>query len=86
MHGFGFAGALAEVGLPGPAIPVALLFFNVGVEIGQLVFVTAVLGVVFLLTRIPKTWPRWADAVPAYAIGAVAMFWVIERIAAFAGS
>jgi hydrogenase/urease accessory protein HupE len=86
MHGFGFAGALAEVGLPARAIPVALMFFNVGVEIGQLVFVTAVLGLFFLLTKIPKTWPRWAEAVPAYAIGAIAMFWVIQRIAAFAGS
>jgi hypothetical protein len=85
MHGFGFARALAQVGLPDPAIPVALLFFNVGVEIGQLVFVAAVLGLFAVLTKSPKTWPRWADAVPAYAIGAVAMYWVIERIAAFAG-
>jgi hypothetical protein len=83
MHGFGFAGALAQVGLPARAIPVALLFFNVGVEIGQLVFVTAVLGLFFVLTRTPRTWPRWVEAVPAYAIGAVAMFWVIERIVAF---
>src|SRR5580658_5302695 len=49
LHGFGFAGALAEVGLPQHAIPVALLFFNVGVEIGQLVFVAAVLSVIRLL-------------------------------------
>ena len=49
LHGFGFAGALAEVGLPQHAIPVALLFFNVGVEIGQLVFVAAVLSVIWLL-------------------------------------
>ena len=46
MHGFGFAGALAEVGLPSRAIPVALLFFNVGVEIGQLLFVAGVLGLI----------------------------------------
>ena len=39
----------------------------------------------FLLKKIPNTWPRWAAAVPAYAIGAVAMFWVVDRIAAFAG-
>ena len=77
--------ALAEVGLPERAIPVALLFFNVGVEIGQLVFVAAVLGLFFLLTKIPRTWPRWAEAAPAYAIGAVAMVWVIDRITAFAG-
>ena len=49
-----------------------------------MVFVTAALGLFYLLTRIPKTWPRWADAMPPYAIGAVAMFWVIERIVAFA--
>jgi hypothetical protein len=83
MHGFGFAGALAQVGLPARAIPVALLFFNVGVEIGQLMFVTAVLGLFFLLAKVPKTGPRWAETVAAYAIGAVAMFWVIQRIAAF---
>ena len=85
MHGFGFAGALAEVGLPERAIPVALLFFNVGVEIGQLLFVAAALGLFALLAKSAKAWPRWAEAVPAYAIGAVAMFWVIERVAAFAG-
>jgi hypothetical protein len=45
LHGFGFAGALAEVGLPHHAIPIALLFFNLGVEFGQLAFVTAVLTV-----------------------------------------
>src|SRR6185503_6389412 len=44
MHGFGFAGALAQVGLPTGAIPTALLFFNVGVELGQLIFVASVLA------------------------------------------
>jgi hydrogenase/urease accessory protein HupE len=83
LHGFGFAGALAEVGLPQKAIPVALLMFNVGVEIGQLVFVAFLLGVGALLARMPGTIPGWARAVPPYAIGAVAMFWVIERIGAF---
>jgi hydrogenase/urease accessory protein HupE len=84
MHGFGFAGALAQVGLPQRAIPIALLFFNVGVEIGQLLFVSGVLGVMAVLTRFPRTWPRWADAVPAYAIGTIAMLWTIQRIVAFA--
>ena len=83
MHGFGFAGALAEVGLPQKAIPIALLFFNVGVEIGQLVFVVAVLALVALSRRMRVHWPAWSEAVPAYAIGAVAMFWVIERVIAF---
>ena len=51
LHGFGFAGALSEVGLPQGHIPVALFFFNVGVEIGQLLFVGAVLIVVAGLRR-----------------------------------
>lgn len=85
MHGFGFAGALAEVGLPTRAIPVALLFFNVGVEIGQLVFVAAALGTMALARRMSGRWPRWAEAVPSYAIGGVAMFWVIDRVAALIG-
>ncbi len=83
MHGFGFAGALAEVGLPTKAIPIALLFFNVGVEIGQIVFVTSMLTVAALVGRIRAARSMWADAIPPYAIGAVAMFWVIERVLAF---
>jgi hydrogenase/urease accessory protein HupE len=83
MHGFGFAGALAEVGLPTKAIPIALLFFNVGVEIGQIVFVTSVLTMVAVVGRIRVARPLWVHAIPPYAIGAVAMFWVIERVLAF---
>ena len=75
---------LAQVGLPQRAIPIALLFFNVGVEMGQLAFVSVVLGVMAVLTRIPRAWTRWAQAIPAYTIGSVAMLWVIQRIAAFA--
>lgn len=84
LHGLGFAGALAEVGLPERAIPLALLFFNVGVELGQVFFVGGVWTVLLVLHRPDRVWPRWARAVPAYAIGAVAMFWVIERTLAFA--
>ncbi len=82
LHGLGFAGALSEIGLPQPAIPVALLFFNVGVEIGQLLFVTVVLFVVRTL-RAVRPAPQWAKLVPPYAIGSMAMFWVFQRIAAF---
>ncbi|MET0659413.1 MAG: HupE/UreJ family protein [Steroidobacteraceae bacterium] len=85
LHGFGFAGALAEVGLPQKAIPVALLMFNVGVEFGQLIFVACLLGAAALLQRVPVKPPLWARVLPAYAIGAVAMFWVVERIGAFWG-
>ncbi len=87
LHGFGFAGALAEVGLPEKSIPIALLFFNVGVEIGQLLFIASVFAIVALawqITRrvnVPR--PTWVWAVPPYAIGSLAVFWVIQRIAAF---
>jgi hypothetical protein len=80
LHGFGFAGALSEVGLPANAIPEALLFFNLGVEAGQLAFVAVVLGVIALLRRVRL--PQWAPLIPPYAIGSVAMFWVLERTAA----
>jgi hydrogenase/urease accessory protein HupE len=83
LHGFGFAGALAEVGLPQKAIPVALLMFNVGVEVGQLLFVGAVLAIHAGLQRLPLARSEWAARGVPYAIGSVAMFWVIERIAAF---
>ena len=83
LHGFGFAGALSAVGLPQGHIPLALLFFNLGVEVGQLLFITAALGIVELLRRIRIPYPHWARLAPAYGIGSVAMFWVIQRIAAF---
>ena len=81
LHGFGFAGALSQIGLPEHAIPLALLFFNVGVELGQLVFIGAVLAVSLALKRLP--WPGWAWRVPVYAIGSMAAFWTIQRIAGF---
>lgn len=81
LHGFGFAGALANIGLPEHAIPLALLFFNVGVEIGQLAFVGAVLLVWAILRRVRL--PEWAWRVPTYTIGALAAFWTIDRIAGF---
>jgi hypothetical protein len=83
LHGFGFAGALSEVGLPEGHIPVALLFFNLGVEAGQLLFVAAVLAVVAGIRWTGMAWPRWARLIPPYAIGSLAMFWVIQRVAAF---
>jgi hypothetical protein len=83
LHGFGFAGALSEVGLPQRAIPVALAFFNVGVEIGQLAFVAAVLALLALVRSLKVSTPRWTEIVPAYAIGGIAVFWVIQRVAAF---
>jgi hydrogenase/urease accessory protein HupE len=87
LHGFGFASALSEVGLPQSAIPVALLFFNVGVEIGQLLFIASVLAVIAaareVMRRFAVSQPAWTWRVPPYAIGSVAAFWSIQRIVAF---
>lgn len=79
LHGFGFAGALIQLGLPPDDVPLALLAFNVGVEIGQLLFVSVILAVVFAARSI-FTIPRRAPVAAAYAIGAVAALWSVERI------
>lgn len=83
LHGLGFAGALSEVGLPRGHIPMALLFFNVGVEIGQLIFVGAVTVLVMIIRWSRVRLPHWIEMLPPYAIGSVAMFWVIQRVASF---
>jgi hydrogenase/urease accessory protein HupE len=78
MHGLGFAGALKEIGLPQNYLPVALLTFNVGVELGQLL----VVGVAYFIWRTVAGWPKAAIArAPAlYIIGGVAAYWSIGRI------
>ncbi len=84
LHGFGFAGALAEVGLPQQAIPLALVFFNVGVELGQLLFVATVLLLTWILHRLKQ--PKlldWAETATIYSIGGLSSFWLFERISAF---
>lgn len=85
LHGFGFAGALTEVGLPEQAIPLALLFFNVGVELGQLAFVAVVLCITAIGRRVKARPPAWTTAAVAYSIGILACFWTIERVAGFWG-
>ena len=83
LHGFGFAGALAQVGLPPTDIPLSLLAFNLGVEAGQLSFIAAVLAVLWAGRQVMVT-PRWLQELPAYAIGSLAAFWLIQRLAEFA--
>lgn len=83
LHGLGFAGALTEVGIPQRAVPLALLFFNIGVEIGQLAFIVAALPVVGMIRRLPDASWQWRAA--PYAIGSVAAFLLIERTASFLG-
>jgi hypothetical protein len=79
LHGFGFAGALAEVGLPANAVPVALLFFNVGVELGQLAFIGAVLLAIGLWRAIRLPAPPVLRLTAAYAMGSIAAYWVLDR-------
>jgi len=83
LHGFGFAGALVEIGLPESAIPLALLFFNLGVEAGQIAFVIAVLATMAIGRRLLHTPQNAVRIAAAYGIGTVAAFWSIERIAGF---
>lgn len=81
VHGLGFAGALAEVGLPQLEIPLALLAFNVGIECGQLILIGAALGVSAAWTRLrADRMPLLSRAVPAYVIGVAAAYWCFERI------
>ena len=81
LHGFGFAGALSQIGLPSGDIPRALLFFNVGVEAGQVAFIAVSLALFALWRRIGIQLPAWARLVPAYVIGSCASFWFLERCA-----
>ena len=85
LHGLGFASALAEVGLPQHAVPLALLFFNVGVELGQLFFIACVLLIVALAKQLFLRYvnPRIVIVISAYAIGGMSSFWLFERVLSF---
>ena len=83
LHGFGFAGALSEIGFPQKEVPLALLTFNIGVELGQLIFI----GIVFLgwqiVQKISLPSPNWFWKVLPYSMGSIAAFWLVERVLAF---
>ena len=83
IHGLGFAGGLSDIGLPAGHIPTALLFFSLGVESGHFMFIAAVLSLIALVRRLNVRVPSWAERMPPYAIGSIAAFWVIQRLAAF---
>ncbi|VAX06894.1 Membrane protein [hydrothermal vent metagenome] len=84
LHGFGFAGALAEIGLPEQAVPMALIFFNVGVEIGQLIFIAIVIILAQLIHRMNQSQLlKRAEIISIYAIGGFSSFWLFERISLF---
>lgn len=80
LHGLGFATALTNLGLPREVLPFALLFFNVGVEIGQLAFVFLVLALGWAHRTTTANLPRWSAPIPAYMIGTVATVWFLERM------
>jgi hypothetical protein len=79
LHGFGFASGLSAMGLPQAEIPLALLLFNVGVELGQVGFVVLVLALERAFRTLEIRWPRWAEALPGYAVGCLGAFWAIQR-------
>ncbi|MEM8743838.1 MAG: HupE/UreJ family protein, partial [Pseudomonadota bacterium] len=82
LHGFGFGGALKEIGLPQTDVPLALLTFNLGVEAGQLLFIAVVLLLKLAADRMFKADLPWLRGALAYGIGGVAAFWFIERMSA----
>jgi len=81
IHGFGFAGALAETGLPQGDIPLALLCFNLGVELGQLLFVIPVFALLQICAHL--NWRLAIERIAGYGIGAISVYWLISRIALF---
>jgi len=85
IHGFGFASALTSAGLPRHELPLALLSFNLGVEVGQVSFVLLVLALERSFRQLEIRWPRWVAALPGYAVGSLGAFWTIQRVAILVG-
>jgi hydrogenase/urease accessory protein HupE len=85
LHGFGFASGLSTTGMPKVELPMALLFFNVGVELGQLVFVFTALALVRSFKVLEVRWPQWALALPGYTVGSLGAYWTIQRTAILLG-
>jgi hydrogenase/urease accessory protein HupE len=85
VHGFGFASALTGAGLPRAELPLALLSFNIGVELGQLAFVLLIVLLERSFRQLEIRWPRWVEVLPGYAVGSLGAFWTIQRAAALLG-
>ena len=81
LHGFGFASALTSAGLPRHELPLALVSFNLGVEMGQLGFIGLILALEKSFRSLEVRWPRWVQALPAYTVGSLGAFWTIQRVA-----
>ena len=85
LHGFGFASALTSAGLPRHELPLALVSFNVGVELGQLGFIGLVLALERSFRILQVRWPRWVEALPGYTVGSLGAFWTIQRLSLLLG-
>ncbi len=79
LHGMGFAGALAETGLPQGNVPLALLFFNVGIEIGQIAFIAAILALWYVIRKPLAPWQERLMPIPVYILGSLSALWCIQR-------
>jgi len=86
LHGFGFATAMTSAGLPRQELPLALLSFNIGVELGQLGFVALILAMGRSFRVLEVRWPRWVQALPGYTVGTLGAFWTIQRVALLIGA
>ena len=86
IHGFGFAGALADIGLPQGTELLALLLFNIGVELGQFAVIALALFVLWGLTKRGGNWRKYAEVCTVYVFASAAMFWVFQRVAPYIGS
>ena len=85
LHGFGFASALTGAGLPRGDLPLALLSFNIGVEVGQLGFVALILALERSFRVLEIRWPSWVQALPGYTVGSLGAFWTVQRVAVLLG-
>jgi hydrogenase/urease accessory protein HupE len=86
LHGFGFASALTSAGLPRNELPLALVSFNIGVELGQLGFIALVLALEHSFRALEIRWPRWVQALPGYTVGTLGAFWTVQRVALLVGA
>lgn len=80
LHGFGFASALTSAGLPRHELPLALVSFNVGVELGQVGFIGIILALESSFRVLEVRWPRWVQVLPGYTVGSLGAFWTIQRV------
>jgi len=79
LHGFGFASGLSTTGMPKTELPLALLSFNIGVELGQIGFVVLSLSLLWAFKVLSVQWPKWVTWLPGYIVGSLGAYWTIQR-------